>query len=107
MAIAALLTRSLTQYRAGRRPLPFGTWPAAPLAALPTLARALGPRGFAPAIGCADAALSAWRMVNDVPHRPAVGALSVSPPAIHETYRYLPWARLAGVAAHIHFENRP
>ncbi len=67
MAIAALLTRSSTQHRAGRRPLPFGTGPAAPLAALPTL--------------------------NDVPHRPAVGAL--------------PGARLAGVAAHIHFENRP
>jgi hypothetical protein len=32
-------------------------------------------------------------MVNDVPHRPAAGAL--------------PEARLAGVAAHTHFENRP
>ena len=81
MAIAALLTRNLTQVRAGRRPLPFGTGPAAPLAALPTLI--------------------------DVPHRPAVGALSVSPPAIRETYRYLPWARLADVAAHTQFENRP
>jgi hypothetical protein len=67
MAIAALSARSWTQYRAGRRPLPSGTWPAAPLAALPPL--------------------------NDVPHRPAGGAL--------------PWARLAGVAAHIHSENRP
>ena len=28
MAIAVLLTRSLTQYRAGRRPLPSGTGPA-------------------------------------------------------------------------------
>ena len=88
MAIAALLARSSTQYRAGKMgsalqcksgaqrigavrspifPLPSGTWPAAPLAALPTS--------------------------NDVPHRPAVGAL--------------PWLRLAGVAAHIQFEGRP
>jgi hypothetical protein len=67
MAIAALSERSSTQYRAGRRPLPSGTWPAAPLAVLPTL--------------------------NDVPHRPAVGAL--------------PWARLAGVAAHTHSEIKP
>jgi len=67
MAIAALLARSSTRYRAGRRPLPFGTWPAAPLAALPAL--------------------------NDVPHRPAAGALPV--------------ARLAGVAATPHFEKRP
>ena len=93
MAIAVLLTRSLTQYRAGRRSLPFGTGPAAPLAALPTLARACGPRGFAPAIGCTDAALFAARMVNDVPHRPAAAALA--------------GARLADVAAHIHYENRP
>jgi hypothetical protein len=81
MAIAALSARSSTWYRAGRRPLPSGTWPAAPLAALPAL--------------------------NDVPHRPSAGALSVSPPAIHETYRYLPEARLADVAAHIQFEGRP
>jgi hypothetical protein len=67
MTIAALLARRSTQYRAGRRPLPSGTWPAAPLAALPAL--------------------------NDVPHRPAAGAL--------------PEARLASVAAHIHFEIRP
>jgi len=39
----------LTQYRAGRRPLPIGTGPAEPLAALATL--------------------------NDVPHRPAAAAL--------------------------------
>ena len=107
MAIAVLLTRSLTQYRAGRRSLPFGTGPAAPLAALPTLARACGPRGFAPAIGCTDAALFAARMVNDVPHRPAAAAFSVSPAAIRETNRHLPGARLADVAAHIHYENRP
>jgi hypothetical protein len=49
MAIAVLLTRSLTQYRAGRRLLPFGTRPAAPLAALPAS--------------------------NDVPHRPSATAL--------------------------------
>ncbi len=49
MAIAALLARSSTQYRAGRRPLPSGTGPAAPLVALPAL--------------------------NDVSHRPAAGAL--------------------------------
>ena len=67
MAIAALSVRSSTQHRAGRRPLPSGTWPAAPLAALPAL--------------------------NDVPHRPAAGAL--------------PELRLAGVAAHIQFEGRP
>ncbi len=93
MAIAALLARRSTRYRAGRRPLPFGTRPAAPLAALPALARAPGPRGFAPAIDCADAALFALRMVNDVPHRRAAGALPV--------------ARLAGVAATSHFEKRP
>ena len=103
MAIAALSVRSSTRYRAGRRPLPGsllcpakagqeqaplgacdrkrGTWPAAPLAALPAL--------------------------NDVPHRPAAVALSVSPETIRETYRYLPEARLAGVAAHIQFEGRP
>ena len=67
MAIAALSTRSSTQHRVGRHPLPSGRWPAAPLAALPAL--------------------------NDVPHRPAAGAL--------------PCARLAGVAAHIQFEGRP
>ena len=67
MTIAALLTRSSTQYRAGRRPLPFGTGPVAPLAVLPAS--------------------------NDVPHRPSAAAF--------------PWARLAGVAAHIQFEIRP
>ena len=103
MAIAARLARRSTLYRAGRRPLPGsalcpanagqeqapcgasdrerGTWPAAPLAALPAL--------------------------NDVPHRPSAAAFSVSPPAIRETNRYLPWARLAGVAATSHFEKRP
>jgi hypothetical protein len=49
MAIAVLLTRSLTQYRAGHRPLPSGTRPAPPLAALAAL--------------------------NDEPHRPAAAAL--------------------------------
>src|SRR5664279_4873133 len=49
MAIAALSTRSLTQYRAGRRPLPSGTGPAARPAALAAL--------------------------NDAPHRPAATAL--------------------------------
>ena len=48
MGIAALSTRRSTRYRAGRRPLPSGTGPAAPLAALPAL--------------------------NDVPHRLAAGA---------------------------------
>jgi hypothetical protein len=48
MAIAALSVRSSTQYRAGRRPLPFGTGPAAPLATLATS--------------------------NDVPHRPSAAA---------------------------------
>ena len=48
MTIAALLARSSTQYRAGRRPLPSGTRPAAPLAALAAL--------------------------NDEPHRPAAAA---------------------------------
>ena len=93
MAIAALLARSSTRYRAGRCPLPSGTWPAAPLAALPALARAFGPRGFAPAISCADAALFAAQMVNDAPHRPAADALPV--------------ARLADVAATPHSESRP
>ena len=93
MAIAALLTRSLTQYRAGRRPLPSGTGPAVRPAALAALARAFGPRGFAPAIGCADAALFAARMVNDAPHRPAATAL------LDHT--------AGSVAARIHFENRP
>ena len=48
MAIAALWAGRPTPYRAGRRPMPEGTWPAAPLAALPAL--------------------------NDVPHRHAAGA---------------------------------
>ena len=99
MAIAALSARSSTRNRAGRRHLPSGTWPAAPLAALPALARGYDPRGSAPAIGCADAAQFAARMVNDVPHRPTAVAFSVSPTAIHETYRHLPEARLAGPGA--------
>jgi hypothetical protein len=49
MAIAALSARSSTQHRAGRRPLPSGTWPAAPLAVLAAS--------------------------NDVPHRPPAAAL--------------------------------
>ena len=49
MTIAALLTRRSTQYRAGRRPLPFGTGPVAPLAVLPAS--------------------------NDVSHRPSAAAL--------------------------------
>lgn len=81
MTIAALWPRRLTQYRAGRRHLPFGTRPAASLAALATS--------------------------DDVPHRPSAAAFSVSPSAIHETHRYLPEARLADVAAHIHSELRP
>jgi len=113
MALAALLTRSLTQYRAGRCPLPAparrnaeqkqapngacdrvrGTAPAARPAALAALARAYGPRGSAPAIGSADAALFAARMVNDTPHRPAASAL-------------LDHAADT-VVARIHFEDRP
>jgi hypothetical protein len=107
MAIAALLTRSLTQYRAGRRPLPSGTGPAARPAASAALAWAFGPRGFALAIGCADAALFASRMVNDEPRRPATSSLSVSPPAIRKTKRLLLGHAAGPIAARIHFENRP
>ena len=76
-------------------------------AASPGLARTCGPRGYAPAIGCADAALFALRMVNDAPHRPAATAFSVSPLAIRETKRHLLDHAAGPVAAHIHFENKP
>jgi len=49
--------------------------------------------GLRPRISFADAALSAVRMVNDAPHRPAATAL-LDHAAGH-------------VAARIHFENRP
>ena len=89
MTIAALLARSSTQYRAGRRPLP------APPSAWRNAEQEQGPNGACDRVrGTGPAApLPALPALNDVPHCPAAGALSR--------------ARLADVAAHIHFENRP
>ena len=89
MTIAALLARSSTQYRAGRRPLP------APPSAWRNAEQEQGPNGACDRVrGTRPAApLAALPALNDVPHRPAAVAL--------------PWARLADVAAHTQFENRP
>ena len=89
MTIAALLARRATRYRAGRRPLP------APPSARRSAEQEQAPDGACDRVrGTGPAApLAALAALNDVPHRPAAAAL--------------PWARLADVAARIHFENRP
>ena len=103
MAIAALLTRSLTQYRAGRHPLPGSA-----------LCLAYAGQEQAPGGACdrergtgpapRPAALAA---LNDAPHRPAATALSVWPFAIRETTKHLLDHAAGPVAARIHFESRP
>ena len=57
-------------------PLPEGLRAKGIHAASPGLARVFDPRGSAPAIGFADAALSALRMVNGVPAPPCARFLA-------------------------------
>jgi hypothetical protein len=62
-----------------------------------------GPRGFAPAIGCADAALFALRMVNDATTSPCGPFLAVHPAWTHRgALEYLD--RLLGGPAPLFFK---
>ena len=64
-------------------PQPEGLMAKGSHAASAVLARASGPRGLAPAIGCADAALFAARMVNGEPAPPCAHFLAWKPFAIN------------------------
>ena len=64
-------------------PPPEGLMAKGPQAVSADLARTCGPRGFAPAIGCADAALSASRMVNGEPAPPCARLRAWRPFAIN------------------------
>jgi hypothetical protein len=102
MAMVVLRTRSSTPYRAGRRPLPVPPSTKRSFVGAGSCGACDRERGTRPA-----APLAVLAALNDVPHRPSAAAFSVSPKAIRETNRHLPWARLAGVAVTPYSENRP